>query len=138
MTKEQAIITAAKWWSNKLRQKPRHDNGDSGLASLFACAIADSCMTEITEEQLKKFEEALVEELLKKLSSCSFTYLDTDYDPNDILCAAANKAGISTMNFPYKITVCVEKTSSMSNEFRVGIRDGYRAPWEYPEPWNEN
>ena len=138
MTKEQAIITAVKWWSNKLRQKSRHDNGDRGLASLFACAMADSGMTEIAEEQLKKFEEALVEDLTTRLSSSTYVWLNTDYNPNDILCAAANKAGIGTMNFPYKITVHVEKISAMSNEFRVGIRDGYGAPWEYPEPWNEN
>ena len=109
MTKEQAIITAAKWWSNKLRQKPRHDNGDRGLASLFACALADSAMTEITEEQLTKFEEALIENLSLTLSYDKNVNLNSDYSPDAKLKSAADLAGINTSNFPFKTSLWIQK-----------------------------
>lgn len=128
MTKEEVIITAATWWADKLRKRQPHSNGDNSASSIFACIFADIGMKNVTEDQYNVFERALavgIEDQYKKyLENLNFPniYVGCDYDPCSVLAEAADKAGIPTLNFPYKTHMQITK-----NE--VFVADGYGKPY---------
>ena len=128
MTKEEVIITAAMWWTDKLRKRQPHDNGDNSRESAFANLFADLLATPATEAQLNVFERALTvgieEEYKKYLEDRTFPsiHIGCDYSPDNVLTVAAYKAGISIHNFPYKTHMLISK-----NE--VQVADGYGTPY---------
>lgn len=131
MTKEQAIKTAVKWWSDKLRSRARHDNGDTSFASLFACVLADQLSKPITDEQLEVFAAELTKILEVHLNEHRYALLMVDYDPCKMLYDAAEAAGISAHNFPYKTDVMVE---NRNDDYAVLVSDGYAQPYEKLNP----
>lgn len=128
MTKEQAIKTAVKWWSDKLRSRARHDNGDTSVSSLFACALADQLSKPITDEQLEVFEAELTKILEVEIDNHWYILLMVDYDPCKMLYDAAKAAGISEHNFPYKTNVHIENKGG-NGYYTVKVSDGYAQPY---------
>lgn len=139
MTKEQAINTAVNWWSNKLKQKSPHSNGDSGAPSVLGCFLADINMRDISERQLSTFEKELYKEIKSEIEHSLIEggwrslSVGCDYDPCCMLHDAAKKADISTWNFPYKTWMSI---SMGSDDFQVRVSDGYRAEWVSLGPVN--
>ena len=115
MTRDEVILTAVQWWSDKLASRAPHSNGDSSSASILACMFADMGAKSITKEQLSVFEHALTEKLQEKYDdliikrNIGHMGIGTDYGPTMELSEAAAKAGISTMNFPFKTWMRIYK-----------------------------
>lgn len=135
MTKEQAIKTAAKWWENKLRKREHHDNGDYSRPNQFAMLMADMLMQPVTEEQLKVFREELEQRIAEKLEDRHSAWLTTDYTPCRSLYEASVAAGISEHNFPYKVGMYIDPSA---DGFVIKVHDGYGAPRQMLEPWEED
>lgn len=133
MTREIAIKTAAKWWTDKLRQRAPHDNGDNSRNSAFAMILADMLTTPMSEEQLIHFQKALegvIDHELKENREHR-AGLFCDYGPDQDLCDAAMQAGINVNNFPYKTGMFIEKNG---NSYTVLVSDGYAQPYERIKP----
>lgn len=127
MNRETAIKTAAKWWTDKLRQRAPHDNGDKSRASVFACILADIASDNITEDKLTVFTRELengIREALDANERC--VWLFCDYHPTPILREAAEKAGICELNFPFKTDL--EIVMKGDDVYVVNVSDGYAQP----------
>lgn len=128
MTKEEVIITAVQWWSDKLRGRPHHDNGDNSRSSILACMFADMATTSVNEEQLRVFEKCLADRLETRYDQyiegqVRGSYpLYCDYGPGIDLAESAKEAGIPTVNFPFKTGMRILKD-------RVEVSDGYGRPY---------
>lgn len=133
MTRETAIKTAAKWWTNKLRQRAPHDNGDNSRSNQLAMMLADMPTTPMSEDQLSQFQKALEEIIDHDLKECNGynRFMGCDYGPCNLLSAAAEKAGIDSNNFPYKTHMCIEKNG---DDYTVLVSDGYARPYENVKP----
>ena len=129
MKKEIAIKTAAKWWTDKLRQRTPHDNGDNSPASVFACIFADMATDEVTEDKLAVFTAELEHQIQEHMENINDRYvcLDCDYAPCTLLRESADAAGINRINFPFKTDMAIEQNSD--NGYRVRVSDGYAQPW---------
>lgn len=128
MNRETAIKTAAKWWTDKLRQRAPHSNGDNSPASVLACMLADIGSDNVQEEQLAVFTRELENGIREAMAENErWVCLFCDYNPNLILRSAAEKAGISTMNFPYK--TCMDIEMRGYDTYVVQVSDGYAAPY---------
>lgn len=134
MTKEQAIKTAVKWWSNKLKSKAPHSNGDNSMSSIFACMIADGGMQDVTDEQLDVFESELYSHIEGEIDTRTFFGLGCDYNPTINLSEAAKKAGISEFNFPYKVWMNIDNKGDTEDGYVVSVSDGYAQPYQNLEP----
>ena len=128
MTKEEVIITAVQWWSDKLRGRLRHDNGDDSRSSILACMFADMAASPVNEEQLRIFEKCLAARLetrydqyIKGQTYGSYT-LHCDYGPDVVLWESAKEAGIPNVNFPFKTGMRIRKD-------HVEVSDGYGKPY---------
>ena len=128
MTKEEVILTAVQWWSDKLASRAPHSNGDNNSASVMACLFADMGSKPITEEQLSTFEQTLTEKLQEQYDDyilnryAGLFIIGCDYGPSTELHDAAVRAGISTMNFPFKTWMRIYKDY-------VEVSAGYGAPF---------
>lgn len=133
MTKSHAILTAAKWWADKLRQRQPHSNGDNSFGSIAACSLADMLADEITDEQLALFTAALEAEIHKFMGQYDdcHTFLSCDYGPGGMLREAADKAKISEFNFPYKTHMCIKRDG---DNYTVLAAGGYGAGYEEVAP----
>lgn len=119
--KIEAAKATAKWWREKITNC-NHDNGDNSFSSVMAGRMADLLALENkpTEEQLNKFEEALVDLISK--DNITVVSLMCDYNPCGILYEAATIARIDSSVFPWKVnTVTTDEVLSVS--------DGYAKPW---------
>lgn len=135
MTRSQAILTAVNWWANKIDNPEPHSNGDDSVASIFACLLADKLQEKHTEIQLLEFRATLAELLGQQIEreieigrSIIITYLACDYQPCDMLFDAAQRAGISRANFPYKTCMIIESRDG-GKYFTVEVSDGYCQPY---------
>lgn len=117
MIGDNEIQKAVNWWSDKLRSNSPHSNGDTGLASVMACIIADRGTKPVSDEQIAIFKEELTKSLEEHRAD-SWISLDCDYGPCRMLDAAAQKAGINVLNFPFK-------TGMEIREGKVRVSDGY-------------
>lgn len=131
MKKEIAIKTAAKWWTDRLRERGPHSNGDNSMASMLANMFADMASKEIPEDKLQQFQTELelrIEEFMAELSPYAReqAWLCCDYGPGIMLRDAADAAGIDYINFPFKTNVVVEKDG---NDYRVRASHGYAQPY---------
>lgn len=133
MTREIAIKTAAKWWTDKLRERAPHSNGDNSRASVFACILADIGSDNIQEDQLAVFTTELENGIREAMAENErWVWLNCDYHPVPILRAAAEKAGISELNFPFKTTLEIEQKGD--DVYVVMVSDGYAQPYERIKP----
>ena len=134
MTRNEAILTAVNWWSNKLKMKQPHDNGDKSFTSFVANGLSDMMMENIEAEQLDTFEIELMKliELEYEHGWYNLIFLSCDYSPCEMLSKAAKKAGINEFNFPYKVNVVINK-----KENTVKVSDGYAQPYQNLQfiPW---
>lgn len=130
MTREIAIKTAAKWWTDKLRERAPHSNGDNSPESLLAMALADIMTTPMSEKQLAKFQKALEESIDHYLKDYGLV-LYCDYGPDNLLFGAAKQAKINANNFPYKTKLFIEKEG---DEYYVMTSAGYSQPFAEVNP----
>ena len=111
---DEQVEKAVNWWS-KVINKPKFDglskserrdprNKDYQMAELLASALVE----EINDEQIEIFKKELTEEL-KKDDYNPYHGLHVDYHPDPALMDAAEKAGISTNNFPWKTSLWFEE-----------------------------
>ncbi len=112
---------AVNWWCEKLRGNAPHSNGDSSLPSIMACIMADRGTKPVTDEQIAVFKEELMKELEQSQDSFGIS-LECDYGPCRMLDAAAQKAGINVLNFPFK-------TGMEIRDGKVRVSDGYAQPY---------
>lgn len=132
MKREDAIKTAAKWWTDKLRQRAPHDNGDNSPANQFAMMLADMLTTPMSEDQLNRFQEALEKEIAADLERHGWSSLGCDYGPCIELANAADQAGINTSNFPYKTHMHIRQHGK--DNYTVQVADGYGKPFVEVKP----
>lgn len=125
MNRETAIKTAAKWWTDKLRQRAPHSNGDNSLSSVFAMMMADMLTTPMSEKQLTKFQKALEEIIDHDLKDYGLG-LHCDYGPDHHLFGAAQQAKINANNFPFKTSMVIEKKG---DDYTVLASYGYAQPY---------
>ena len=118
---------AARWWAEKLKRRPKFDNGDhsetSQMASLFAMFGASKA-PEVTEEQKAKFEAALVEKVDYWLQKRGEAWVGVDYDPCEMLCKSCEQAGIGNISFRFPW-----KTRMKIQAGRVEVSEGYGASY---------
>lgn len=125
--KDIALI-AAEWWADKITD-PKFDNGADSMAGLFASAMAGSLIQHVTNDTRQKFIDYLVEYIEKELDKeyrgfgPSVT-LSVDYGPCKILSDAAEFAGLSSNNFPWKTTMWIDKNHIVASY-------GYRGKHNY-------
>ena len=134
MTRETAIKTAAKWWTDKLRQRAPHDNGDNSRSNQLAMILADMLTTPMSEDQLNRFQKSLEEGIdqdLKKYGDAFGVSMGCDYGPCNLLSAAAEQAGINPHNVPYKTHTYIRKNG---DDYTVLASDGYAKPAEKVNP----
>jgi len=133
MTREIAIKTAAKWWTDKLRERAPHDNGANDRSNRLAMMLADMLTTPMSEEQLNRFQKALEEGIDQELK-VNREYragMLCDYGPDNLLFDAARKAKIDANNFPYKTGMHIERNGDC---YTVWVSDGYAQPYERIKP----
>lgn len=119
LTKEQ-IDKAVNWWSNII-QNPKFDNGDTSTAGatgfMLATLARDQCKP--TEAQINDFKKHL-KNILENAEELPYRGLFCDYHPEAPLSEAAEKSGISEMNFPWK-------TRMWFRDEKVIVSCGYKA-----------
>ena len=124
---EKLIDTAVNWWTEKVTGFHHHDNGDRSEQSALAMMMADIMTKPVAEEQAEVFKKTLkklVTEELDRLEDGQKSWgveLGCDYGPCVLLGQAADKAEISTLNFPFKTWMRITETD-------VKVHDGYGAP----------
>jgi len=103
---------AAEWWASKIDGHQYHDNGDHSPEGFLGMMMADMLNEPVDQEALDKFKEALVEKLTAENDGRhSIDYLCSDYGPEGVLLSAAQHAGISPHNFPFKTMVMENRRS---------------------------
>lgn len=124
------IKIAVDWWVGQLRGPTRQDTGDGNLDVMLQEAI--KCMPVITSEQLEAFRDNLTSLLPGYLTPNwypdDFDYryaralraLDCDYNPCQLLVAAATPAGIRPSCPPFPVKTCMWISPG-----RVQVRHGY-------------
>jgi hypothetical protein len=125
---EEQIEKAAQWWadrvcaptfdglSNEERKKPT--NRGYQMAELMAAILTEP----VEADQREKFIAALKEELQSELYN-PWQGLGVDYGPDSVLARAAEKAGVSTHNFPWKTHMGFDEDGT------VKAACGYGAPF---------
>lgn len=122
LTKE-TIEKAVSWWAGKLIDSQPHSNGDLGFSSVVECFLADAARQDVTLDQLNVFKKALGKRIEEAAKERIFNLsIVCDYGPCKMLADAANEAGISTANFPFKTVMF------LSEKEGIVVRDGYGAP----------
>ena len=119
LTTEQ-IEKAVNWWAD-IVQKPKFDNGDksSAGATCFILATLSRAKCEPTADQIIEFKKNL-KTMLENAETLPYMGLFCDYQPESPLSEAAEKSGISKLNFPWK-------TSMWFRDGKVTVSYGYAA-----------
>ena len=106
---KEAIEKAVNWWAEKILEDRPHSNGDDSFTSITACLLADMGRQNITPDQADMFKKALAKRMAEYAESGMFNHFSImcDYGPCGMLIDAANEAGISAANFPFKTTMFV-------------------------------
>lgn len=118
---EQQRITAALWWSDRLRKGAKQDNGDKTFTGAMVSAMATMKGNGAKDEEVDRFEVAL----LKILEEKDVDIISTDYHPCPILQEAANEAGIPASCGPFPM-----KTIMWIQGGKVEVKYGYGAKIE--------
>ena len=134
----EAARTAAQWWGDRLHTDTHHDNGDNSMTGFFTQMLADRLNEVVEDSAREKFVEILTERILdehKKNGRISSFCLTCDYGPSRMLAEAAQEAGISTNNFPWKTHMGFREEDDGSTA--IYASSGYRAPWNRIWPAEE-
>ena len=118
---------AATWWAARVKrpqfsalsQGERRAGNDRAME--WAELMAHLLVEEVSDQQIQTFKQALAESLLPKTGWFS---IGVDYGPDEILSDAAQKAGISGHNFPWKTHMTIEADGE------INAACGYGSPWE--------
>ena len=126
---------AAEWWADRVAA-PKFDNRDKSTAGFMGMALASMLVKPVEEGSREKFISALSEIIFREFDNMvgRKMTLGVDYGPDRNICEAAEVAGISTNNFPWKTVMWI-------GENRVSVRCGYRADEQFlyanKEFWNQ-
>ncbi|MCM1440501.1 MAG: hypothetical protein NC131_15075, partial [Roseburia sp.] len=126
MLSKRQMETAVQWWGEKVRGGATHNNGADSIQSFMAMMMADSMVKTQDSEKVEKFKSLLREAFYNtdySFRTHDLIRLSCDYGPDYILAECAEKAGIDTMNFPWKTTMNF-------NDGGVQVSEGYGAPYE--------
>lgn len=93
---------AAHWWAERANGTAHHNNRGGDLASVFAGILADTMNEPPKDGALERFEEILTEKIMTAELPYEWRSIWVDYGPDRILAEAAEEAGISCNNFPWK------------------------------------
>ena len=117
---EKSYEIAANWWATRIKNGKKFNNGENDTTNFLASLLAtQNALNAIpNEEKLNKFEKVLAKRIKEELKETSTVIIKVDYNPDDILLYAAQKAEIDSKVFPWKTIVWVEKN-------KVTVRDGY-------------
>lgn len=120
---KEAIEKAVNWWAERLLENRPHSNGDDSFTSVTACLLADMGRQNITSDQADTFKKTLAKRMAEYAESGMFNHFSImcDYGPCGMLIDAANEAGISAANFPFKTTMFVTEKDG------IMVRNGYGA-----------
>lgn len=120
---------AAHWWAERADGTAHHNNRGGDLASVFAGILADKMNEPPEVGALERFEEILAEKIMTAEHRMMWQSIWVDYAPSRILAEAAEEAGISCNNFPWKTGMHIDPDKG---EIMVRISMG---PWKkiYPE-----
>lgn len=126
---ERQMDIAIEWWADRvckpkfdgLTEQERQDPAND--AYKFAEGLALLLVEPVTDEQRERFKNALREEM-QSSEFLSNPVLRIDYHPNQVLAKAAEQAGISENNFPWKTWM------HFWNDGAVECATGYAAPVE--------
>lgn len=112
---KEAIEKAVNWWAEKILEDRPHSNGDDSFTSITACLLADMGRQNITSDQADTFKKALAKRMTEYAESGRFNHFSimSDYGPCGMLIDAANEAGISAANFPFKTTMFVTEKMAL-------------------------
>lgn len=116
---------AARWWAGKIDGTCRHDNGDKSLTGFMSGYLADKLNEPPIPGALEKFEEILTNMLVHWDKPWRLDRLSCDYGPDMTMLKAAQEAGISPHNFPWKTHMYFDH-----EKMEIVVSDGYRAPWK--------
>lgn len=96
----------------------------SYINSVTACLLADMGRQNITSDQADTFKKTLAKRMAEYAESGRFSHFSimSDYGPCGMLADAANEAGISAANFPFKTTMFLTEKDG------IIVRNGYGAP----------
>ena len=117
---EKSYEIAANWWATRIKNVKKFNNGENDTTNFLASLLAtQNALNAIpNEEKLNKFEKVLAKRIKDALKETSTVIIKVDYNPDDILLYAAQKAEIDSKVFPWKTIFLVEKN-------KVTVRDGY-------------
>lgn len=105
---------AAKWWKDKLITKSpdKYNNGeDSDTSQLLSnLATARAKYTNVSEENLNKFEIRLSEAIENEIKQYGNTSVCSDYGPVDLLLKVANECNIPMELFPWKTLMRITRS----------------------------
>ena len=138
MNREIAIKTAVRWWADKLKTRQPHSNGDNSPTSVFACLLADMGTNEVCDDKLGLFMDELTAQINTYMDKFNDRYVSImcDYGPGAMLCEAAEKADINSVNFPFKTSISIVWRED-EHEYVVYAFNGYGAPREELQPYDD-
>lgn len=99
---------AAHWWAERVDGTAHHNNRGGDLASVFAGILADTMNEPPKVGALERFEEILAEKIMTAKYRMMRQSIWVDYGPDKILAEAAEEAGISCNNFPWKTGMYID------------------------------
>ena len=105
---EKMARAAAHWWAERADGTAHHDNRGGNLASMFAGILADRMNDPPKDGALERFEEILAEKIMTSEHPMEWSSIWVDYAPDRILAEAAEEAGISCNNFPWKTGMYID------------------------------
>jgi len=106
-TFENAVKKVVKFWSEKSFNTPlNQNNGDDsesgGLAFILKNLVASDAQSDVSPDNIEKFETKLTELLYKQKDNRYKLDLDVDYHPCSVLSEAVDFAGLNEMCLPCK------------------------------------
>lgn len=116
MINEEYVEKAVNFWVDKITSNEPQFNGDYSGPSILASIMGTLLKKDSkpTEEQIEMFKKELHDLIVTKEPYM----IITDYDPDEILSEAAEKADIKPTVFPWKHTMFFENNG-------VYVKEGY-------------
>ena len=121
------VKVAVNWWANAI-SNPKFDKGDdrSSGTMAFLSRMMVNCKKSISQKQLNIFKKELANLIVTQMkqSWSGECTISVDYNPDEILSSAAQKAGLDTgFGFPWK-------TGMRISQNKVTASAGRRGAWE--------
>lgn len=132
-------VTAAAWWASRLGNAT-HNAGMGNVSEMELTIMLNldtvrGSRTPAEQEQYRRALEEVIGEHLRDCASCDSWrgaavrhYVRVDYDPDDLLFAAAGRAGIDMHSRELPAKTCM-----IFQDGEVIVSEGYGAP--YLEVW---